>query len=81
MTRARLEVCFNIFKVCHDIKFRDNNTRQESYVATKKVVCNDNHNKMLREQWRDIELYCYDKSFRELQKECRDKEKLCRDIN
>ena len=37
MTRAKKEVCRNIFKVCHDIKFKDNIARQEGYVVAGKL--------------------------------------------
>ena len=36
MTKERQEVCRNIFKVCHDIKFKDSIAKQEGYVATEK---------------------------------------------
>ena len=37
MIRAKQEVCRDIFKVCRDIKFKDNIARQEGYVAIGKL--------------------------------------------
>ena len=61
MTRSRQEICREIFKVCHDIKFRREHSKERRLCRDREIYYRDNHNKMLREQCRDVEFYCYDK--------------------
>ena len=54
MTRSKQEICRDIFKVCRDINFRSQHSKAKRLCRNREVLCHDNHNKMLRELYRDI---------------------------
>ena len=61
MIRSKKEICHVIFKVCRDIKFRSQHSKVDRLCRDREVLCSDNHNKMLRELYRDIGFYSRDK--------------------
>ena len=58
MTSSKQEICCNIFKVYRNIKFRSQHHKARRLCRDREVLCNDNHNKMLRELSHDIGFYC-----------------------
>ena len=48
MTRSKQEICRDIFKVCRNIKFRSQHSKERRLCHDREVLCCDNHNVMLR---------------------------------